>query len=124
MNRSLVLSSFSLVVSLSLAGFLVLKRSPSLGVVDTQRMMGEQAKILAKDYPKGNVPKPKLHALIDGIRDDIQAFGKEHGVTLFAKGSLLSGEVTDYTDHILRTLNPHDRNPHQGGNPHGGGNDD
>jgi len=107
MNRSLVFSTFSLVISLILIGFIVVKRSPSLGVVDTQRLIGEQAKVLAKDYPKGNVPKQKLHGLIDGIRDDIQTFGKEHGVMLFAKGSLLSGDFVDYTDQILHTLHSH-----------------
>ena len=76
-------------------------RSKPLGLVDMQLLLSAQSQQLAKSYPNGQVPPGVMQQVVEDIKTVIQDFGQEQKITLLAIGSVLSGELPDYTQEIL-----------------------
>ncbi len=79
-------------------------KSNEFGTIDVQKLISAEAQKLASIYPKGDVPPEKLQALIESIRGNIQNFTRNKKVILFAKGAVLSGNIPDYTESIIKGL--------------------
>lgn len=74
-----------------------------IGVIDHQLLVATQAKIIAKDYPKG-VPSRKLQQIAASIKDTTINYAKEHKLLLIAKNAVWGPELPDHTDNILKIL--------------------
>ena len=97
---SMVLSIISLFISLK-------KTIPSFGVVDTQVLIHEVSKQLAKKYSSGTIDSKHLRQAVEQINVSVEAWTHTHHKTLlFAKGTLWgkSCDVQDVTDQILTDL--------------------
>lgn len=79
--------------------------SQTFGVVDVQRIIAEQAKNLASQYPQGQVPKEKLRETVEEIKETLDAWAHSRKIVLIAKGALWGGQVPDYTEHLGAMLN-------------------
>lgn len=75
----------------------------NMGVIDHQLLVATQAKIIAKDYPKG-VPSSKLQQIAARIKDTTINYAKEHKLLLIAKNAVWDPELPDHTDNILKIL--------------------
>jgi hypothetical protein len=99
----IVLGTLS-VIAVGLTNFVVVGKRESFGVVDTQILLARQSDRLAKVYPNGSVPTMVLQAAVDNIKQAIQEYGKQHHVTLLAKGAVLSSNYPDYTESLHELL--------------------
>ena len=80
---------------------------PTIGVVDSQQLVAWQAKIIAKDHPKG-VPKSKLESIAANIKATTINYAKKNRLILIAKNAVCGPDLADHTDDILKILK--DRN--------------
>ncbi len=85
--------------------FIVLRPKYAFGTIDTTALVTKQAEMLAKHYPQGKVSKYLLQHGADQIKEKVATFAKDKGVVLIAKGAIWGGNLPDYTDKILQTLN-------------------
>ncbi len=74
------------------------------GTVDVQKLINIEAQKLASIYPKGEVPQEKLQALIDHVRAIVQNTAQKRNMVLLSKGVVLSLNVPDCTDLIIKAL--------------------
>jgi hypothetical protein len=103
-NRFTIFNTALLVFNLGLGTYYIMKSPPRIEVVDMTKLISEKAKRMAEKYPTGNVPQPLMQQVVDGIKDHIDEFGKTNGITILAKGAVLSGEFNDCTSSISTAL--------------------
>jgi hypothetical protein len=72
--------------------------------VDTTALIAKQAEKLAKHYPQGKVRKNELEHLANQIKEKVATFAKDNGLVIVAKGAIWGGNLPDYTEKILQTL--------------------
>ncbi|MFZ4077139.1 MAG: hypothetical protein ACOYKA_04045 [Legionellaceae bacterium] len=105
------LSLISLVIafSLSIGAFwmgLNNASSKTLGTVDMQALLSNQSLQLAQSFPNGQVPPGVMQQVVEDIKTVIKDFGQDKKITLLAKGAVLSGELPDYTQEIIKESPP------------------
>lgn len=74
------------------------------GTVDMQKLINSEAQKLVSIYPKGEVPQEKLQGLIVHVRAIIQDAAQKKNMILISKSAILSNNVSDYTDLIIKAL--------------------
>jgi hypothetical protein len=107
-NREVIINTYYLFVGIAstllscIAISLVLCQTKErFGVVDAGVLVALQAKEIAKSYPNGQLPPEKLERISKNLKEKVQIWGDNRGLTLLAKGAVWSGQLPDYTDEIL-----------------------
>lgn len=94
-------------VALIISGLTVLSlKHPSLtiGVVDIQKLITNQAQYLASHYPKGQVPKEKLREAVEDLKETLDTWAYSHKTILIARRAVWGGPVPDYTESFTNLL--------------------
>lgn len=83
-----------------------LKKQPlPIGVVDMKKMVTILSKDLVKQYSTGQIPKDKLEQLIGYINVRILMFAEKNKKVIFLnKQNMLTGEMYDCTDEIIKAI--------------------
>jgi|688.fasta_scaffold24332_5 hypothetical protein len=84
--------------------------SKVLGTVDMQALLSNQSHQLAQSFPNGQVPPGVMQQAVEDIKAVIKDFGQDQKITLLAKGAVLSGELPDYTQEIIKESTDHNQN--------------
>ncbi len=83
-------------------GFLITlclwSKKPTLAVIDVQRIITKRAEILADSKISGT---KYLQKAADQLKGDLHDFAKNQGIILLAKGTLVGGNLPDFTDSFL-----------------------
>ena len=80
------------------------QKLPVFGMVDTQSLIHEQSKHLAKESPSGKIDLKKLQQTADALKSSLEGWAQAHHTILFAKGTIWGERLQDVTDQILTDL--------------------
>lgn len=80
------------------------QKLPVFGVVDTQLLIHEQSKHLAKESPSGKIDLKRLQQTADALKSCLEGWAQVHHMILFAKGTVWGESPQDVTDQILNDL--------------------
>ena len=83
---------------------LIYPKTQKIGVVDINLIVSEQAKALAEQNPGTTFSAQQIRKITDNIRDQMGSFCHQNNIILISKGSVLGGNIEEYTKEIYENL--------------------